>query len=460
MATNAPQEMPQDAGQGRQVIPPQRVQIRCQSCQAPYTVPVWTFVDVGVQPELKSLLLAGQMNMAVCPNCGVGGMLSTPMAYHDPAKKFFFTLFPQEIGLKQEEQERFVGEASRVAMELLPKDAPRGYILTPRRFITMQSLIETVLEGEGISKETMQAQRARVELLSQLAEALEADYAAGKLDAPDGQLPQVVAKHTAALDYEFFMTLTSYIEAAMQQGRAESAQMLGELRERVLQLSGFDAVAAGLQEPEVADVVATLRDAPAESLEETISNYRQVIDDETFDVWTEQIAALPAAEQAAAQERLENVRATIERMDAEAQAMFENAAELLRAAMESADPRAVLTERHKDINEAFMVVIDANINAAARAGQPEAAQKLVELRQLTIEVMQEAMTPQERLINQLLGAESSAEATKLLRKNIAHVNQDFVKQVNELAEQMEKAGRKELVDRLRQVARESASLLF
>jgi GR25 family glycosyltransferase involved in LPS biosynthesis len=207
-------------------------------------------------------------------------------------------------------------------------------------------------------------------------------------------------------------------------------------------------------------VVAALRDAPAESLEETISNYRQVIDDETFEVWTEQIAALPAAEQAAAQERLESVRATIERMDAEAQAMFENAAELLRTVMESADPRAVLTERHKDINEAFMVVIDANINAAARAGQPEAAQKLVELRQLTIEVMQEAMTPQERLINQLLGAESAAEATKLLRKNIAHVNQDFVKQVNELAEQMEKSGRKELVDRLRQVARESASLLF
>ena len=70
------------------------------------------------------------------------------------------------------------------------------------------------------------------------------------------------------------------------------------------------------------------------------------------------------------------------------------------------------------------------------------------------------MTPQERLINQLLTAESNADATKLLRKNMALVNQDFIKEVNQLAEDMEKSGRKEFVDRLRQVSREAASLLF
>jgi hypothetical protein len=444
----------------RQTIPPQRVQIRCQSCQAPFAVPVWTYVDTGIQPELKSLLLSGQMNVAMCPNCGAGGMLGTPMAYHDPAKKFFFTLFPQELNLRPDEQERFVGEATKVAMETLPKEAPRGYILTPRRFMTMQAMIETVLEGEGISKEVMQAQRARVEVLSQLAEALETDHAAGTLDTPAAKLAQEVEKHKAALDYDFFMTLTSYIDAALQQGREDSAQMLSELRERVMTLSGFDAVAAGLQEPEVADIVAALRDAADDKLEETISNYRQVIDDDVFGAWDEQIAALPAADQAAATARLEPVRATIERMDAEAQAMFEAATALLRDVMAAEDPRVVLRERHKDVTEAFMVVLDANINAAARSGQSDIAQHLATVRQMTVEVMQEMMTPQERLINQLLSVESAAEATKLLRKNIAQVNPDFVKQVNELAEQMEKGGRKEVVDRLRQVARESASLLF
>ncbi|MBA3469668.1 MAG: hypothetical protein H0T53_08485 [Herpetosiphonaceae bacterium] len=460
MATVPSDEMAQPQPDPRQSIPPQRVQIRCQNCQAPFAVPVWTYIDTGIMPELKSLMLSGQMNVAMCPNCGAGGMLATPLAYHDPAKKFFFTLFPQELNLGSAEEERFVGEATKVALETLPKEAPRGYILTPRRFITMQSLLETVLEGEGISKEVMQAQRARVEVLSQLAEALETDHAAGTLDTQEGKLAQAVEKHKTALDYDFFLTLTSYIDAALQQGRQESAEMLGQLRERVMTLSGFDPIAAGLQEPEVDDVVAALRDASDESLEETISNYRQVIDDAVFDAWAAQLATLPAAEQSAASARLEHVRSTIERMDAEAQAMFEAATELLREVMAAEDPRALLRERHKDISEAFMVVLDANISAAARAGQNEIAQHLSTVRQMTVEVMQELMTPQERLINQLLSVESPAEATKLLRKNIAQVNPEFVKQVNELAEQMEQAGRKEVVDRLRQVARESASLLF
>ena len=464
MATNPPSEMQQSqtappAAQ-RQVIPPQQVQVRCQNCQTPYATPVWTYVDVGLQPELKTLLLAGQMNVAVCPKCGVGGMLSTPLAYHDPAKKFFWTLLPQELALKPEEQERFVGEASKVAMEMLAKDAPRGYILTPRRFISMQSMIESVLEGEGISKETMQAQRARVEVLSQLAEALEADLSAELIDSKDGALGAVVAKNKAALDYDFFFTLASYIDAAAQQGRHDSVQMLTELRDRVIELSGFDAVAAGLQEPTVGEVVAVLRDAPADQLEETISNYRQVVDESTFEAWADQIAALPVAAQAAAQAQLDHVRATIERMDAEAQTMFQNATNLLRDVLDSEDPRALLTDHSKDINEAFMVVLEANINAAVRAGQNQVAQRMVELRQMTVEVMQEAMTPQERLINQLLSVETAGEATKLLRKNIVHVNPAFVKEVNTLAEQMEKSGRKDMVERLRQVARESASLLF
>lgn len=460
--TNPPQGLEEttQGGPQRPVVPPQRVQIRCQNCQTPFVVALWTYVDVGVQPELKGAMLSGQLNVAVCPSCGAGGMLASPLIYHDPEKKFFWTLFPQELNLPTEEQERFVGEASKVAMQLLPPDAPRGYLLTPRRFITMQTMLETLLESEGITKEVMQAQRQRVELLSQLAEALEADRAENLLDSDQGKLAQVVAANKAALDGEFFLTLNSYIEAALQQGREDSAEMIGELSQRVMQLSGFDPVAAGLQEPAVEDVVAALRDADDASLEDVISNYRPLIDDETFEAWDAQIAELPVADQAAAQARRDHIYTTLERMDAEAQAIFEKANGLLRDALQAEDPRALLVERHKELSEAFFVVIDANLNAAMRTNQQIIAEQLMLLRQTAAEVLQEAMTPQERLINQLLSAETAGDATKLLRKNMALVNGDFVKEVNELVEQMEKAGRKEVVERLRQVARESASLLF
>ena len=50
---------------------------------------VFTVIDVGVQPELKNYLLAGQLNVAICPNCGTPAMIAAPLIYHDPAKQLF-----------------------------------------------------------------------------------------------------------------------------------------------------------------------------------------------------------------------------------------------------------------------------------------------------------------------------------------------------------------------------------
>jgi hypothetical protein len=47
-----------------------------------------------------------------------------------------------------------------------------------------------------------------------------------------------------------------------------------------------------------------------------------------------------------------------------------------------------------------------------------------------------------------------------LRQNAASINSDFVKRLNELAGEMEAGGRKEVSDRLRQLGREAASMLF
>ena len=40
---------------------------------------VFTLIDVGLQPELKNYLLAGQLNVAVCPNCGTPAMIADQM---------------------------------------------------------------------------------------------------------------------------------------------------------------------------------------------------------------------------------------------------------------------------------------------------------------------------------------------------------------------------------------------
>jgi len=100
------------------------------------------------------------------------------------------------------------------------------------------------------------------------------------------------------------------------------------------------------------------------------------------------------------------------------------------------------------------------MGAAERAGARDAVERLVKIRELAIQIAQEALSPEDRFINDLLQAETPQDATKLLRQNVAMIKPELVKRLNELADQFEKDGRKPLSDRLRQLGREAGAMLF
>src|SRR5690349_10261252 len=208
---------------------PQVIQLACPNCRTPMRAQVFTVIDVGAQPELKSYLLAGQLNVAVCPNCGTPAMIAAPLIYHDPGKQLFLVHFPQQLNARPEEQERFIGDATSLIMRSLPQEKPRGYLLAPKRFLTLNSLVDAILEADGISREVIEAQRKRVALISQMAEAFEQG---------EQQLAAAVAQHKDALDYDFFATLTAFAEASTQGGRDESGELLMNLRDKLVELTG------------------------------------------------------------------------------------------------------------------------------------------------------------------------------------------------------------------------------
>jgi hypothetical protein len=418
-------------------------------------------IDVGRQPELKNYLLAGQINMAVCQNCGTPAMIAAPLIYHDPAKQLFLVHFPQQLNARPEEQERFIGDATTMIMRDLPADAPKGYLLAPRRFLTLNSLLDTVLEADGISREAIESQRKRVDLISRMAEAFEQG---------EQQLADAVAQDKDALDYEFFATLTAFAEASAQNGREDSAQLLSDLREKLIELTGFDAseldAAAGeFEDPDLDEVIQKLVDAPdGQAFEQAIAEVRPAIDYGFFEAWTRRIDAAEQAGDTATAERLTARRAqildTVERMDKQAQEMFEAGAAVLQQILAAPDTAAALREQSDKIDEAFLLVLQANAAAAERAGNTEAVQRLAEIERLAIEIAQESLSPEERFINQLLQAEKPQDATKLLRQNPTMITAAFVKRINELADQMENDGRKPLGERLRQLGREAGAMLF
>ena len=114
------------------------------------------------------MLLSGQLNVAVCPQCGHAGMLATPLLYHDADKELLFTFVPSELGASELEQQRMFGEATSRIISSLPAEQRKAYLLQPRSFLRLEAMVEAILEADGITPEMLAAQRARVALLDRL----------------------------------------------------------------------------------------------------------------------------------------------------------------------------------------------------------------------------------------------------------------------------------------------------
>jgi hypothetical protein len=434
----------------------QKVQITCPNCNTPFQTQIFTIVDVTRQPELKQALLNGQLNVAVCPNCQMATMLGTPLIYHDASKQLLLAYVPQELNLSQEQEEHLIGDATSAIMQTLPQDTPRGHLFTPRRVMSLASLIDSVLEADGIPREVLEQQRKRVELISTLAAALPEEQ----------EFNRLVEEHRAEMSAEFFATIDAFIQASVQEGQNESAQVLQMLRGKLAEMTGFsgEQQTTGESSADMQQLIERLAGASDDALEEIIGEVRPELDYSFFQAWTERIEALQAEGQTEEAQRLtsrrQQILELIERMDQEAQAMFEAGSSTLRDILAAPDAQAAMRERREEINEAFMLVLSANIAQAQRTGREDMVARMEQISQMAIELIQESLPPEERLINQLMMADTQEERGNLLRGNIAMVSVDFVKKLNELADQQAKQGMQEQSDKLRTLAREAGAMVF
>ena len=142
--------------------------IQCPNCGQPFSMPVEQIIDVGRDPAAKARLLAGQVNVAHCPNCGFRVALGTPLAYHDPAHELLLTFVPMDLGLNKQDQERAIGSLVNAVMNSIPNEQRRGYLFQPKSVLTMQGLIEAILAADGVTPEMLEAQRAKVRLAETL----------------------------------------------------------------------------------------------------------------------------------------------------------------------------------------------------------------------------------------------------------------------------------------------------
>jgi len=182
-------------------------QVTCPACQTQFVGELHQILDVGQNPELKELLLSGYLNVVQCPSCGSVTQVATPLLYHDPEHELFMVHVPMEMNLSHDEQQKVIGRLVRTSMDRLPAEERRGYMLQPQTIFSLQTLLEKVLETEGVTPEMIARQRSQAELLQRLV-GLDKDAALG-----------LIREHENDIDETFFALLRTLMESAEQGGQ-------------------------------------------------------------------------------------------------------------------------------------------------------------------------------------------------------------------------------------------------
>ena len=443
------------------MYPPQTVPVPCPLCGRRFAAQVQSIIDVGQDPEAKSKLLRGQINVAACPQCGNAGMLNVPFVYHDPGKEMLLCFLPSELGLRGDDQHKLVGDLTNRLISSLPSDERKGYLLQPKIFLSLTGLIDEVVQADGVTKEMLEARKAKLSLIQRF------------LDATSDEVLRVlVRENDGQLDYEFFSLLTASIEIARAEGEEDRAKRLLRLREKLLEFSSLgrasrvereiaEALQEGMTREEFLEKVIEC-ESDAE-LMAVIALGRRMLDYQFFRSLTSRIEAHEGEENAEEAQRLKHLRSRIleirDRLDAETQAMLQKKAALLRDIFESEDLGEALREHVEDIDEVFFAVLSANIEQAEAGGDKKAARRLKRLETLAFELLEEITPRPIKFINQLMEAQYPRETKKLLEENVEQVDNELLRVMDLIIENLTRSGEKRTARQLREIRDQARAML-
>ncbi len=435
--------------------------IRCPFCQAPITVPIQRVIDAVDEPEMKTRLLTGRLNLFTCPNCRNTGSLAAPFIYHDASKELALIFLPLESGLNNVDQQRAIGQLTQTVMNAVPPEQRKAYLLQPQQFFTMQSLLDHVLQADGVTPEMIRAQQARLDLLQRLVETQD-----------DAAFEAIVKQNDAQIDHAFLQLASAALISAQAENRPEEFSRLAALRGRLLDLSRVgqqiraqaEALEAFMADPTRENLLEQLVQAPdADTREALLAVGRSLLDYPFFQQLTGQIDAARAGGKSADVDRLAELRKEIlavrDKLDAEAQAAVERRAATLRELLLSENLEQATRSHAEALDDLFLGILSAEMQAAQQAGDNRAYERLRQVGSAALKVIQERQPPEVRFLNALLSAQYPDQTRTLLERNRQALAPEFIQWLETVAVELREDGRGESAEQLAQVIAQARELV-
>jgi hypothetical protein len=436
------------------MVRPASTAIACPGCGQKFNTILEQIIDQRVDPTAKERLIGGRINLITCPYCGYRGMVGTPLLYHDPSKQLAIVYVPMELNLEQSAREKLIGDMTNLLMRSLSEDQPKGYLLQPKTALTLQGMVDQVLEADGVTSEMIDAERRKVDLITQLSQ------------ASDAEVDSLIADNQALIDLTFFELLTAAAQAASQAEDSRASLKLLNLRSKLMETSEAGQI---LQQQEMALIEASeelralgenlTREAFVDLLVNAAGNLpkitalatigRQLLDYTIFQLLTDRIGAESDPDRAKllteARERLLEINAEFEQ---QARSMIQRATDTLRMLMISPDITSAIRNNLDRIDDMFLQVLQVNLDEAKKASNLEVSGKLKLIRDEVLKLIQESAPPEVRFINDLLAVETDDAAKMLLKSRETEVTPQLAETMKAFVEQLRGSGNEPAAARL------------
>ena len=393
--------------------------------------------DVGVDPLDKERLLRGAANIAVCPSCGFQSQIAMPIVYHDPEKELLLTFFPPEMNMSLPEQEKILGPMITKVVNSLPPEKKKGYLFQARSMLTYDTLIETILGADGITKEMLNEQKYKGELIRRL------------IQTSEDSLAEVIRQEESHMDQSFFLMLNNTLDAAVQMRDKQAYDALRHLQEVL-----FTETAYGRELKKRADstqkAITDLQNlgeklnrdslldlvlgSPDEAYLQTLAGLaRSGMDYEFFTKLSSRINEAEGEQKEHFTEirtELLDLTARIDKAIAEEK---EARRKLLEEILKQDDMESAVYQAVRAIDQTFTDVVNEELAAARKAGDFMRSGKLQQL----LDLIKKLYTAPDAVqhLEAMLGAENEEALRALIEENPEFASDDMKNLVAELIEE-------------------------
>jgi hypothetical protein len=437
-----------------------KMQTLCPRCRQPILAEVQQLFDLTSDPTAKQKLLSRSTNVARCQACGYEGLVSTPIVYHDPEKELLLTFFPPDLGVAVNDQEKQIGPLINQVVNALPAEKRKGYLFQPQTMLTYQTLLDKVLEADGITKEMIEAQQKRIALIQRLISTQNAE-----------DRRTIIQQESALADGELFTILSTLMQSAAMQGDEKTANVLNQVQAELLQetevgrklladsqetqeaLKQLDAAQkTGLTREKLLEILASIKSET--SLATLVGLTRSALDYQFFQVLSEQIEKETDEKKSSLVSLRDKLLDLTREIDLELKQRLQKANELLEKILKAEETEKMIEKSLPEVDDFFSQAVQMAFEKAREDNDLPRIEKI----QKVIGILEKFSAPPAEIefIQKLLEAPDNATLQQLLDEQPDQVNDQFLQTVNAIISEGESRNQSpELVEKLRGIYKQA-----